>query len=392
MKLNMSNKIYLLLILVILCSPALFAQEIEKMNKSELRDFISMLNTKIDSLKSENIKYEEYFKKLTANLTQLELKSSQFETKIKMNEAEILRLTKLVSDSETEKKRITAQNQIEVTRLYKKISTLQDSIQGIQTIPNLEVEVSLNTNDFLNEYYFNQIPLPNNSYSLVLSKLVYGSKLNYERYNYNNDENKGAVIRLPEILNANTFTYWSVKPNSIISPFDFNKLVIPRNSDFFNSKLPKIEILKNKLFTLKYNDGKEESFLFNVKKYISEHGDNQRKVLQIELANEQVKDDGDNDTSRDIVWRFFAVDNECYLALTSEQLNRLNLQLNAVNQGVEVFNDNSKRDSSFAASAYYNDSRVTTGNGIYLSRNKDIFMDASRYVDPSEVIFLFKLK
>lgn len=170
MKLNMSNKIYLLLILVILCSPALFAQEIEKMNKSELRDFISMLNTKIDSLKSENIKYEEYFKKLTANLTQLELKSSQFETKIKMNEAEILRLTKLVSDSETEKKRITAQNQIEVTKLYKKISTLQDSIQGIQTIPNLEVEVSLNTNDFLNEYYFNQIPLPNNSYSLVLSK------------------------------------------------------------------------------------------------------------------------------------------------------------------------------------------------------------------------------
>ena len=82
MKLNMSNKIYLLLILVILCSPALSAQEIEKMNKSDLRDFISMLNTKIDSLKSENIKYEEYFKKLSANLTQLELKSSQFETKI----------------------------------------------------------------------------------------------------------------------------------------------------------------------------------------------------------------------------------------------------------------------------------------------------------------------
>lgn len=390
--LNMKNKLYVLLILVILNSPRSAAQEIEKMNKSELRDFISLLNVKIDSLKSENIKYEEYFKKLSANLSQLELKSSQLETKIKVNETEILRLSKLLSDSESEKKRIIAQNQIEVIRLNKKISTLQDSILGIQTFPNSEVDVSLNTNDFLNEYYFNQIPLPNNSYSLVLSKLVYGSKLNYERYNYNNDENKGAVIRLPEILNANTFTYWSVKPNSMISPFDFNKLVVPRNSDFFNSKLPKIEILKNKLFTLKYNDGKEESFLFNVKKYISEHGDNQRKVLQIELANEQVKDDGENDTSRDIVWRFFALDNECYLALSSEQLNRLNMQLNSVNEGVEVFNDTSKRESSFASSAYYNDSRITTGNGIYLSRNKDIFMDASRYVDPSEVIFLFKLK
>lgn len=390
----MKNKLYVLLILVILNSPRSAAQEIEKMNKSELRDFISLLNVKIDSLKSENIKYEEYFKKLSANLSQLELNSSQLETKIKMNETEILRLSKLLSDSESEKKRIIAQNQIEVIRLNKKISTLQDSILGIQTFPNSEVDVSLNTNDFLNEYYFNQIPLPNNSYSLVLSKLVYGSKLNYERYNYNynNDENKGAVIRLPEILNANTFTYWSVKPNSMISPFDFNKLVVPRNSDFFNSKLPKIEILKNKLFTLKYNDGKEESFLFNVKKYISEHGDNQRKVLQIELANEQVKDDGENDTSRDIVWRFFALDNECYLALSSEQLNRLNMQLNLVNEGVEVFNDTSKRESSFASSAYYNDSRITTGNGIYLSRNKDIFMDASRYVDPSEVIFLFKLK
>lgn len=388
----MKNKLYVLLILIILNSPRSAAQEIEKMNKSELRDFISLLNVKIDSLKSENIKYEEYFKKLSANLSQLELKSSQLETKIKVNETEILRLSKLLSDSESEKKRIIAQNQIEVIRLNKKISTLQDSILGIQTFPNSEVDVSLHTNDFLNEYYFNQIPLPNNSYSLVLSKLVYGSKLNYERYNYNNDENKGAVIRLPEILNANTFTYWSVKPNSMISPFDFNKLVVPRNSDFFNSKLPKIEILKNKLFTLKYNDGKEESFLFNVKKYISEHGDNQRKVLQIELANEQVKDDGENDTSRDIVWRFFALDNECYLALSSEQLNRLNMQLNLVNEGVEVFNDTSKRESSFASSAYYNDSRITTGNGIYLSRNKDIFMDASRYVDPSEVIFLFKLK
>ena len=399
----MKKSLIFLLIISLFSASATSAQELEKMNKSELREQVVNLITKIDSLKAENKKYQDLFIKLTENLSQLEQRSSQLENKFKSNELEIgklkkiiseneleiVKLNKIISDSEVEKKRIISSNQIEISKLNKKLLVLQDSIQGIQSVVSYDTSVSLNTNDFLNQYYFNQIPLPNNSFSLILSKLVYGSALSNERYSYNDDENKGAVIRIPEILDANSFTYWSVKPNIPTSPWDFNKFLLPKNSDYFNTRLPKIEILKNKLFTLKYIDGKEESFLFNVKKFVSKLGDNQRKVLQIELANEQVKDDGSNDTSRDIVWRFFAIENECYLALTAEQLNRLDLKLTPVNNGIEIFDENSK--TRFINQGYYSYWK-TTGQGIYLSRNKDIFMSESRYVDPDEVIYLFKLK
>ena len=55
---------------------------------------------------------------------------------------------------------------------------------------------------------------------------------------------------------------------------------------------------------------------FNVKQIESEDNNNQRKILQIELANEEVKADGSNNTAKDIVWRFFAIENECYVAIT----------------------------------------------------------------------------
>jgi hypothetical protein len=111
--------------------------------------------------------------------------------------------------------------------------------------------------------------------------------------------------------------------------------------------------------------------LFNVKQTQSEDNNNQRKILQIELANEEVEADGSNNTAKDIVWRFFAIENECYLALTLGQLNRLNLKL-------------------FSDDYYYEYAK--TGEGIYLSRNKDLFMDGSYYIDPREIIYLFKLK
>ena len=172
---------------------------------------------------------------------------------------------------------------------------------------------------------------------------------------------------------------------------NINNYVISKNSDYFNSKLPKIEVLKNKLFTIKYNNGSEESFLFNVKQIESEDNNNQRKILQIELANEEVKADGSNNTAKDIVWRFFAIENECYLALTLGQLNRLNLKLISVKEGLEVYgqaNERNRFETRF--DSYYKNK--TTGEGIYLSRNKDLFMDSSRYIDPKDIIYLFKLK
>ena len=371
----------------LLFNSALSAQNIEKMNKSELREHTVILTTKIDSLKNENINLQESISNLSTN-------SSLLEQKNKTNEVEISRINELILKNENERKRIISENKIGISKLNEIIITLKDSISGVQSSSNVgSTSTTFNSNDFLNKYYFDQIPLPNNSFSLVLSKLVYGVKSSGNNYrDYDDDNYQGAVERLPEILDANAFTYWGVKPNVMITDgTNFNNYVIANISDYFNSKLPKIEILKNKLFTIKYNDGSEESFLFNVKQTKSEDNNNQRKILQIELANEEVEADGSNNTAKDIVWRFFAIENECYLALTLGQLNRLNLKLISVDQGLEAYSQTNQRNQFVTRFvSYYRN--TTTGEGIYLSRNKDLFMGNSKYINPAEIIYLFKLK
>ena len=123
----------------------------------------------------------------------------------------------------------------------------------------------------------------------------------------------------------------------------------------------------------------------------SEDNNNQRKILQIELANEEVKADGSNNTAKDIVWRFFAIENECYLALSLGQLNRLNLKLISVNEGLEVYGQANESNLFQTRFDSYNKNK-TTGEGIYLSRNKDLFMASSKYIDPKDIIYIFKLK
>ena len=383
----MKQKIIILLTIYLLFNSALSAQNIEKMNKSELREHIVNLTTKIDSLKNENINLQESISNLSTN-------SSLLEQKNKTNEVEISRINELILKNENERKRIISENKIGISKLNEIIITLKDSISSVQSSSNVvSTSTTFNSNDFLNKYYFDQIPLPNNSFSLVLSKLVYGDKRSDNNHGYNDDNYQGAVLSLPEILEANAFTYWGVKPNVMITDgTNFNNYLISKNSDYFNSKLPKIEVLKNKLFTIKYNDGSEESFLFNVRKYVDDYDENnQRKILQIELANEEVKADGSNNTAKDIVWRFFAIENECYLALTLGQLNRLNLKLISDDKGLEAYSQTNQRNEFVTRSnSYYK--YTTTGEGIYLSRNKDLFMESSEYINPAEIIYLFKLK
>jgi hypothetical protein len=376
----MKNKITILLTIYLLSNLTLYSQNTDKMNKSELREQIVVLTTKIDSLKNETVNLQDSISKLTLN-------SSLLEQKSKTNEDEISRINKLILKNEIERKRIITENEITTSKLNEKILTLKDSISSVQPSSNVvSTSSTFNSNDFLNKYYFNQIPLPNNSFSLVLSKLVYGETyiISNRDGNYNTRyARSGITLTLPEILDANNFKYWGIKPNVLINRnidnTNINNFLISQNSDYLNSKLPKIEILKNKLLTFKYNDGSEESFLFNVNQI--KYKNNQRKIFQIEMANEEVKEDGTNNDSRDIMWRFFVIENECYLALNAEQLERIKLKF--FNHGSDLLD--SLRDSN------YND-YTTTGQEIYLSRNKDIYMDNSDYVNQQDIIYLFKLK
>ena len=182
----------------LLFNSALSAQNIEKMNKSELREHIVILTTKIDSLKNENINLQESISKLSTN-------SSLLEQKNKTNEVEISRINGLILKNENERKRIISENQfatsklneiilknenerkhiisenkIAISKLNEIIITLKDSIlRGHSSSKVNSTSTTFNSNDFLNQYYFDQIPLPNNSFSLVLSKLVLKASLRY---------------------------------------------------------------------------------------------------------------------------------------------------------------------------------------------------------------------
>jgi hypothetical protein len=411
----MKQRIIILLTINLLFCSGLFAQDIEKMNKSELRDYIIYLKNNIDSKTQENINLQE-------SINRLSEKSSLLEKNNKENELEISRLNESIVKNENEIKRLKSEYESKALKLNEEISTLNELVQKKDNeIKQLKSEnetiklklnaensnltdsnsgvgsssdafstsTTFNNTDFLNKYYFDQVPLPNNSFSLVLTKLVYGS-VEIIQGNYYSDGNaKGGVIKLPELLDPSAFTYWGLKPNLDTRNKSFNDLVHACKVDYLNSKLPKIEILKNKLFTLKYTDGTEESFLFNVKKNQSNDVNNQRGILQLDLANEEVKSDGGNNTAKDMVWRFFVIGDECYLALSLNQLNRIGLMLSQSNSIEYIRNGQTRDDGYFKNEGY---SGLTTGRGIYLSRNKDSFMGSSNYIDPKELIYLFKLK
>lgn len=268
---------------------------------------------------------------------------------------------------------------------------------------SVSVASNAQSSDFLNSYFENQIPLNNNTFSFSLVGVVIGDKVVSGEGEYSSNKD-GYIQNLPELLDANSLSFYGISPNMIINRnVKFNQLVANKNLEWFNSKMPKLEILKNKLVTFNYSDGKNESFLFNVKKLISsEENNNFRKALQLDFATEEVKNEDENynkNLSGNIIWRVFAIGDESYLALTALQLNRLHLDLfsafgnyDSNYFGVQVLKG-SELDMVPVESfdSYGNEGSKTSGNGIYLARSKDKFMESGHYLNPADLVFLFKL-
>jgi hypothetical protein len=438
----MKHLLSLFIILCILSNSAFKAQDINKMNKSKLKEHVLGLSTQIDSLKDVNYMLEDSKDSLLLNVSLLASAND-------MNEIEIARLNNVVLKNKQEIVRLQSVYDIQITSLNETISdnqaslvNRQDSISRLQealfdyqaSLVNRQDSISrlqealfdyqdssinhqdsisqlqdailnyqnsfaqlqesvLNyqdsivqildslsnsqtttntSNDFLNKYYNEQIPLPNNSFSLVLSKLVFKGTSGYGEKN----------INATEILDVNEFQYWRIKKNIIGHDayylFELQNQLFSATRNHVASKTPIIEVLKNKLFTMKYNDGSEESFLFNVS---IKSNNNQRRILRIELANEEV-DNG----NEDIVWNFCVIEDECYLALTKNQLDRLDYMFMSFNSIQYITTEGTTRiveDCDREYGCYWNG--TTTGEGIYLSRN-------GYYLDLDNVTFLFKLK
>jgi hypothetical protein len=279
------------------------------------------------------------------------------------------------------KSEMLAQKENEINTYDKEENNSPENFRTNQNSSNNSLEIKIQSNDFLNNYFFNQRPLNNNTFNLKLSKVIVGDTKAGDRYNsYDNDYADGTVERLPEILNAENLIFYKATPN-IQNYRNKNKNDLVHNTTLeeFNAELPEIEILKNKLFTLNYKNGTQESFLYNIgSTYINGNnqsvtvGNNLRKALNIELANEEVKEDGSNNDAKDIIWRIYAIENECYLALSLSQLQRIQILI-----------------PDFSEDKYYY--QVTSGKEYLLARKKDNFMSHADYLNPKELIYLFKL-
>lgn len=399
------------ILLLNLCYSQSKKKQIEALNYrvDSLRNVVNFnLNhiSNLEKIKGEN---EALVNSLSIEISENKSKIADLRNQFKLKSDELL------SEKESKKylQKIIDSDNIQIKKLNELVAAFSDSLKiyldslkKIDSIYPAEDQINkFSKNDFLNNYFFNQIPLNNNSFKLKLEKMVFGSinSKNDNSYDYNS-ENPNS-FNIPEILNLNQFQFYRIKPNTEIQfkpEPDFNRLVEEVNSEFFNSFLPRMEFLKNKLLTIKYFDETEENFLFNVGQ---ESKNNFRRSLQIFLVNEKINNFNDEKIS-DIVLTLVTLENECYLAMNYEQILRFKVPL-YLHGDVQYFNKKTRYHDSraeiletgrvylYGSNYWFNDSGpyVTTYNkDVYLGRKKDLFMNNGYYVNPKELIFLFKLE
>ena len=377
----MKNKIHHILFVVIFAHAQLIAQDYEDMSKRELRKVVPQFLKQIDSLKQE-------CSELQNRQVDLQGKQSVYvaenEKKLTTYKSEILKLNNMLLEEKSKLDHLRADVTVNNTRLNNGLSMLKDSVlhlnnkiavyndsvlklnkiisENALTLKNGSEESKKSEPDFLNNYYVKQAPLNNNSFILVLNKLICFS--DKQRNNYKNICNNYS-----EVLDKNDVNYWV--GDATTGKYNDGSFIL-KNSAYFDSNFPSIKILENKLFKLIYNNGEEEAFLFNI---LSENNHHQRVSFQIELKSDD-KITRDYNNSPDITWSFWVIEKECYLSLDYSQLTRLRLK--NINNGINALENQNYN---------YND-----GNGIYFSRTNKALLSPSNYINPNDLVFLFKLK
>lgn len=347
-----------------------FTQNLDDLNKKELRNLIIIKSNKFDSLTriSEEINKDKEI----------------LEGRLKITQNKLVDITLIKDDQIKKKEEQLIQALDSLAILKKNVKEINNKLS--ENSNNEETKnvngVSNSSEDFLNEYFFSNYPINNNTFEFSLSKIIIGNVKKTEERSYYDRERQENPIYIPEILNINQIDFFKLNLFKQESQ-DFNLSLERINVMKFNFNMPKIEILKNKLFTLKYNDSQEENFLFTLKELSK---NNYRRTFQIQLASEEVKSDGTKNNEKDIIWTFLTLDNECYLALDSNQLKRINAPVYTAGI-VEFYNNEGGKETG--EYRYYRNR--ANGNGIYLVRKQDSFMDNDYYINPEEVIFLFKI-
>ena len=188
------------------------AQDMEKMNKNELREYAIVLLGKIDSLNTQIGILQASEKQLTQALATSEEKN-------KVNLGEIQKLTALAAKTQKELDRVRAEKEAVITTLNKDVLLLRDSITTLQTALLTDTSSpAADGNDFLNSYFFKPFPLENNSFSLVLSKVIFGTS-----NNSNNNNNRKWIL---QVAILSTTTRLTLVQNKFIKYFRIFKKTI----------------------------------------------------------------------------------------------------------------------------------------------------------------------
>ena len=345
-----------------------------KVELSGLYQIVSQLKTEISSLedgililKKSNAKSEGEKELYASKLTKSEEEKELYASKLTKSEDEL----KIKKDS--------------IILILMKL----DSINSNKAVnkPN----TASKTNDFLNNYVANRQPLNNNTFSFQLVKILThaGGLDNNGRYISYKANYYGTGRGIPSIIDTDNFYLKYVPEGKYLnqvneSSFE-SSLVSKKAISFLNSHMPQIEVLKNKLVTVKLKNGREENLLFNLKSETNTVNEG----LRITLATEDVN------SQNDITWDICQINGEAYIALSFKQLKRLELPLRddyIINYTYTTKNTKKKSYTyisnlpiSSSTNAYFSEEM------LYLIQKKNSFVEKDSFIDPSQCSFLFKL-
>lgn len=319
---------------------------------------------------------------------------SQLKTEISSLEDGILILKKSNAKSEEEKELYASK----LTKSEEELKSKKDSIILIlMKLDSINSNKAFNkpktaskTNDFLNNYVAHRQPLNNNTFSFQLVKILthaggVDNNGRYISYKANNQYYYGTGRGIPSIIDTDNFYLKYVPKGKYLNQVNESSLVSKKAISFLNSHMPQIEVLKNKLVTVKLKNGREENLLFNLKSETNTVNEG----LRITLATEDVN------SQNDITWDICQINGEAYIALSFKQLKRLELPLRddyiinytytSKNTKEKSYTHISNLPISSSTNAYFSEEM------LYLIQKKNSFVEKDCFIDPSQCSFLFKL-
>ena len=372
---------------------------------------ILLFNTLIVFGQSKKQQIEE----LQTQLKQSQLKERSLEDEIKqlndtlskyandkyLLENGILYLENLNSENEKKKntyaeqlnksKKESASYAVQLYTIQEELKSKKDSIkqlileQNSITSGNPASEINkpkskLNSADFLNNYVLNRQPLNNNTFSFQLAKII-----TYRGSNHSNE------WYAPSIVDIDNFYLRYIPKGKNIQKVSEQTLVSQKPLSFLNRSMPQIEVLKNKLVTIKYQDGSEESLLYNLKSETN----TLNEEIRITLASEKVGDSyGNSNSEYDLNWEICQINGESYITLSYKDLGRLSVPLGDNGD----YNEVEYTDTEYAKTirSCYLRSLPLNGYGLtkekmWLTQKKNSFNEKEIRVHPSMCNYLFKL-